>query len=169
MTLRRSIPVAAVLATLTGPHAAFAQLPSGTVTTGPASAAPALTMPLIFLLAVALAGFAVYRMPRATAGTVTGLVLAAAVLVAGLGYAKPATIMITGSDCAKLTTNTFGASGASAMLMSDCQNVIRILDIQLMCTERSRNESSLPFLELCRVGQTLAKGESCALPICDPV
>jgi len=169
--VRRSVVVAAALATLAVPFAAFAQPVTGTVTTGPASAAPVLAMPLIFLLAVTLAGVAAYRMRRRIPGRVVGLVLAAAVVaMAGLGYAKPATIMIMGSECAMQTTKMFFASGAPAILMSDCQNAIHILDIQLTCPPDARNESALPFMALpCSVGQTLAQGESCPLPICGPV
>src|SRR5512140_2447482 len=88
MTLRRSLPVTAALATLVAPLAAFAQF-AGSVTTDPVGQpAPTLGMPLIFLLAVALAGVAGYSLRRGVATPVVALVLVAGVTVlAGLGYA----------------------------------------------------------------------------------
>jgi len=154
---RRSIPVVAALATLVAPLAAFA-VDTATVTTGPASAAPALTMPLILLLAVVLASVAAYRLRLTSVGRIVGTVLVAAVTAAGLAYAG-AEITISGPECAKQTTKPFDPI-LPALLVSNCPNPIHILAIQLSCIDPP------PPLQPCTVGQTLTNGESCLLPSC---
>jgi len=160
MMIRRSIPVAAALATLVAPLPAFAQV----VTTGPLQPAPTLAMPLIFVLAVVLAGLAVYRLRRYVAGPMVGLLLFAAVTVlAGVGYATSMfrSIMISGPACMRETMSPFMDHGPPTVLMSECRNMISILAIQSSCTMFTQMPQPP-----CSVGQTLANGQACTLPNC---
>jgi apolipoprotein N-acyltransferase len=172
MMRRRSIHLAAGLATLVAPLAALAQIPTGSVTTDPVQQAPALGMSVIVVLAVAMAGVGVYRLRRTVAGRIVGFVLvAAATVLAGLVYAvAPATIMISGADCTMRTTNAFDPLEPN-MLMSDCSNLIRIVDIQVSCDAGMSSFNSAPTIAPpadCSVGQTLANGGACGLPSCVP-
>jgi hypothetical protein len=171
MMRRRSIHLAAALATLLAPLAALAQGLTGSVTTDPVGQAPALGMSVIVGLAVAMAGVGIYRLRRTVAGRTAGFVLiAAATVLAGLAYANGTkiTITISGADCAKRTVSAFSPD-ESTKLMSDCPNLIRIVDIQALCDIHVMPfDSALdtdPVAD-CSVGLTLAHGDACRLPGC---
>jgi hypothetical protein len=166
---RRSIHLAAALATLLAPLAALAQGLTGSVTTDPVGQAPALGLSVIVGLAVAMAGVGIYRLRRTGAGRTAGFVLvAAATVLAGLAYALAITLTISGADCAKRTVSAFSLDEPTK-LMSDCPNLIRIVDIQGSC-----GIHVMPFdsafdtdtVADCSVGQTLANGDACLLPSC---
>jgi apolipoprotein N-acyltransferase len=169
MMRRRSIHVAAGLATLVAPLAAWAQIPTGSVTTDPVQQAPALGMSVIVVLAVAMAGVGMYRLRRTVAGRIVGFVLiAAATVLAGLGYAVVPPLTISGADCTKQTTSAFDPLEPT-MLMSDCSNLIRIIDIQVSCAGDMSSLNSAPAIDPvadCSIGQTLANGGACGLPVC---
>jgi len=173
MVRRGTIRLAAALGTLSVPLSALAQVTgTGSVTTSPLSPAPALGMPLLLFLAVALAGVTMYRLRRVVTGPIVGLVLVAAVTaLAGLGYAlsMTTTIPISGADCMKRTTNAFNPAGSPANLMSNCSNMIQILDLQVSCIVAPRGtcpDAPADPAPDCRLGQTLANGDVCRLPSC---
>jgi hypothetical protein len=169
MMLRRSLPVTAALATLVAPFAALAQA-TGSVTTDPVRLAPALGLPLIVLLAVLLAGVAVFRLRRATAGPIARIALIATVTVlAGVGYATLTTITISGVDCTKQTVHLYDPTGSPVTLMNDCVTPITIDDITTSCIAGPISPSSPTEptrLPPCEVGQTLPSGADCSLPNC---
>jgi hypothetical protein len=167
--LRRLLPVSATLAMLVAPLAAMAQV-TGSVTTDPVRLAPTLGLPLIFLLAVVLAGIAVSRLRRTAAGPIARVVLIAGVTVlAGLGYAGVTPITISGADCTKQTVHAFDPSGSPMTLMSECQNPITIVDITTSCRKGPifpNAPTGTTTLSACEIGQTLANGDDCRLPTC---
>ena len=157
MMIRRAIPAAAVLAMLISPLTAHAVF-MGTVTTEPAQQAPALTLPLIAVLAIALAAIAAYRLRAA--GTFVGLILLAAVTgLAGIGYATLG-LTVSGGECGKKITQPF-LQGQT--LTNECPTGILILAINLDCNGDPPAPSNP-----CRVGETLASGQTCTLPHCTP-
>ena len=158
MTSRRSTPVVAAMATLVAPVTAFAQGLNGTVTTGPAQHAPTLTLPLIALLAIALGVVALRRLR--VRGPIVGLILVAALLGVGSAFVST-TITITGAQCTMQTTNMFDSS-VPTTLMSKCADGIHIISIEVPC---SGGPVAGPP---CTVGETLADGQSCTLPLCCP-
>jgi hypothetical protein len=126
-------------------------------------------MSVIVALAVAMAGVGVYRLRRTVAGRIVGFVLiAAATVLVGLAYAGGLPLTIKDADCTKQTTSTFNPLDANT-LMSGCPNLIRIVDIQVSCDgdmsslNSAANVGTLPD---CGVGQTLANGAGCILPVC---
>ena len=159
MRLRRVLQVAVVLAALVSPLAAFA-LTMGSVTTAPlGSAAPALAMPMLIALAMALIGFGAYRLRRRSAEAVARFALVAVLgLLAGLAYAD-GTITIQGTDCNMETTQPY-LSSAVQTLVSLCPNPIRIVAIDPGC------ETPDPPVSHCTVGQSLSNGQDCILPSC---
>jgi hypothetical protein len=171
----RAIDVAAGVGLLVAPLAALAQPETGAVTTSPLpQQAPALGMPLLAILAVALTAITVYRLRRAAAGRIVGLGLVAAMTVlAGIGYAVMQTITITGADCAKQTVSPFFPLEGETLLTSECPNLIRIVDIQDSCdgsvvspnAETGMGSAANDVAE-CSIGQILANGNTCALPGC---
>jgi hypothetical protein len=128
-------------------------------------------MSVIVVLAVAMAGVGMYRLRRTVAGRTAGVVLiAAATVLAGLAYANGTkiTITISGADCAKRTVSAFSPD-ESTKLMSDCPNLIRIVDIQASCDGDMSPLITVPNVVPppdCSVGQTLANGAACKLPVC---
>jgi hypothetical protein len=126
-------------------------------------------MAVMVVLAVAMAGVGIYRLRRTVVGPIVGFVLVAAVTVlAGLGYAFVPTITISGADCTKRTTSTFDPLEPTT-LMSDCPNLIRILDIHVSCGAGDllfNSQSNGVTVPDCSVGQTLANGGACRLPVC---
>lgn len=142
----------------------------GSVTTDPVHLAPTLGLPLIFLLAVALAAVAVYRLRPAAAGPIAGFVLVAGLTVlAGLGYAVIPTITISGADCTKQTISVFDPNGPATTLRSNCPNPIKIVDITSSCDTRDivfNSQTGTTTLASCEIGQTLANGDACSLPNC---
>lgn len=161
MMRRRAIPVAAVVATFVLPLAAFAQSPTGSVTTDPVqSPAPALSVPLMLLLAVGLSAVAVYKLRRTAARSIVVVLVAAVTVLGGLSYAFLPGIDISGADCLKHKTNIFYPFIGFTPLTSDCQQPIRITDITLPCTDIPA--PSQP----CTVGQILDNGQTCTLPSC---
>ncbi len=164
---RKSILVIAGLTILVAPLAALAQGPTGTVTTDPARQAPALAMPLLVVFVIAIAGFAMYRLRRPAAGPIVGLMLVVAVAVlAGLGYARPPGVTISGGECARETFSMFEAFGP-AELMSQCPNPIQIVAIDLSCGGPfAPGSAPSPPVPECAVGQILSNGDICDLPVC---
>jgi hypothetical protein len=166
MMLRRSLPVTAALATFVAPLAALAD-PTGTVTTDPVHLAPTLGLPLLVVLAIALAGITVFRLRRAAVGPIAAVVLVAGVIaLAGLAYAIN-TIVISGADCMRQTVSVFDPGGSTA-LRSDCpNNSIRIIDIQTSCggvNHLSTAPTGITTFAPCEIGLTLAHGDECELP-----
>ncbi len=166
MMHRRSIHAAAALTTLVAPLAALAQGPTGTVTTDPAHQAPALGMPLLVVLVIAIAGFAMYRLRRPAVRPIVGLILFAGVaMLAGLGYAGFVGVTISGGECTQRTVSPFEAV-ISAELMSQCPNPIQIVAIDLSCP--GPFAPTPPNVPDCSIGQVLFNGDKCSLPACPP-
>lgn len=168
----RSIHVSAAVGFLVTPLAALAQPATGAVTTSPIQQAPALGMPVLVLLAVALTAITVYRLRRTGGRRILGLGLVAVVTVlAGLVYAFLPTITISGADCAKQTVSVFDPLVEETLLTSNCANLIQIIDIQITCDEGAVAPNATGgiagdlFAE-CFIGQILANGNTCALLGC---
>lgn len=163
MILRRLLQVVVALATLVGPLAAVAHaLFTGSVTTVPYVSAPAIGMPLLALLAVALAGGGAYLLRRAGRGAIAKVgFVAALTALAGLAYANgTGLITIAGAQCGMQAVNEFDPSTAHT-LVSNCPNPIQIVSIQWNCEDPA---GPAP----CSEGQVLNNGDSCSLPICKP-
>jgi len=173
MMRRVLIDVVAACGVLVAPLAALA-VPSGSVTTTPFHEAPAIGMPVLALLAVALTASAVYRLRRTAGGRVVGVGLVAGVmLLAGLVYADLPTITIDGAECMTQTVSVFDPlNDPETLLTSNCTARIQITDIQRMCNERLVSPGVQPQVATfdmfpeCFVGQVLSKGETCSLLAC---
>lgn len=172
MIRRRSIHAAAAFAALVAPLTALAQAPTGSVTTAPIHNVPALGMSLFVMLALALAGLGIYRLRRTVSRRTVAIALVAAVTVlAGLGYAGATSIItITGADCMKQTVSLFNPL-MDTTVISNCTNRIQVLDIQVSCgagdvTAETDINSAANGVHVCSVGEVLADGDSCRLPIC---
>jgi hypothetical protein len=172
MMHRRSIHVAAAFGVLVAPLTAWAAS-TGSVTTSPIHQTPALGMPVLVLLAVALTVITVYRLRRTGGERIVGLGLVAAVmLLAGLVYAFIPTITISGADCAKQTVSVFDPLEEETLLTSNCPNQIQITDIQLVCDEdvvvpnAGGGIAGADAVAECVIGQILANGNTCALLGC---
>jgi hypothetical protein len=150
-------------AALVSPLTAFAQV-VGSVTTDPVGQpAPALAMPMLIALAIALIGLGVYSLRARSARTVAGFALVAGLsLLAGLSYAN-GSVVIEGADCNTRTTHSYPGSFAET-LTSLCPNPIRIVAID--CNGAPGDVFGDPLQSSCTVGQTLTNGEACSLPIC---
>lgn len=159
MRLRRSLQAAVVSAALVSPLPAFAVF-MGSVTTAPVGQpAPALAMPLLIALAIALIGLGAYSLRTRSAGAVAGFALVTGLsLLAGLGYANGG-IVVQGADCNTQTTLSY-PSLYGETLTSLCPNSIRIVAIDPGC------ENSDPPVSHCTVGQILTNGQECVLPSC---
>src|SRR5262249_40644556 len=124
MKLRRWLSVVPSLSLLASGRMAFAQLPTGSVTTGPfAQPAPVGGTPLMLLLVMTLVAIAVYQLRRPAARFIAVAVLIA---LAAYAYATGVVITISGADCGKVTTNAFDPS-AMPVLKSECLSPIQIL------------------------------------------
>lgn len=172
MRCRRSIHVAAAVGMVVAPFAAWAD-PSGSVTTTPIHDTPALGMPVLVLLAVALTVITVYRLQRSAGGRIVGLGLVAAVtLLAGLVYAFIPTITISGADCTKQTVSVFDPLDEETLLTSNCPNQIQITDIRLVCDQNvvlpnaGGGSAGVDEFAECFIGEVLANGNTCALLGC---
>jgi len=166
MRIPRLPHVVAALITLIAPLAVLAQAATnGTVTTAPLATAPAMGIPVLILLAIVLTGIAAYFL-RPLAGRVIAGVGFVAVLTAltGIAYAPPSLTMVQGGQCAMQTTQMFDPFAPNT-LVSHCQNAIQIVSIQLGMS----CETPCVVLSPCSVGQILANGEDCMLPMCPPV
>ncbi|MBP1684031.1 MAG: hypothetical protein H6Q33_174 [Deltaproteobacteria bacterium] len=162
MMPRRLLQIVGGLATLVGPLAtvAYAEF-IGTVTTAPYVPAPAMSIPMMVLLGVMLAGGGAHLLRRTRAGAVGKVALVAALTaLAGLAYANGNTITIKDADCGKQTVSPFDP-GAPQYLQSNCPNPIRIISIEFTCEDP-------PSLNPCTEGQVLNNGDICALPECRP-
>ena len=164
-----SIRIAALSGVLGAPLAAWAD-PSGSVTTEPIQQAPALAMPVLVLLAVALTAITMYRLRHTRGGRIAGVGLIVVVL-AGIGYAGLPTITIMDADCAKQTVSVFNPLDEETLLTSDCTNRLRVTDIQKNCELGvvSPDTGGAPVVDEfaeCFVGEVLAHGDTCALLGC---
>jgi hypothetical protein len=112
MRLRLSFQVAVAAAALVSPLAAFAQV-VGSVTTEPVGQpAPALAIPMLVALAIALIGLGAYSLRARSGRAVAGLALIAGLsLLAGLSYAN-GSVVIEGADCNTRTIHTYFSSSA---------------------------------------------------------
>ncbi len=157
MTLRRSFYAAATLATLA--ESAVAVVDPGTVTTVPSAGTPAIGMPLLLLLALALAGGGVYLLRHATGGVAAKVgCVVALIALGGLAYAGLPPITISGAGCGMQAVNTFDPT-TDSQLLNGCPNPIAIVSIQFDCRDPAPPNA-------CRVGTVLFTGESCMLPVC---
>ena len=159
MKIRGSLFVGTVVATFLTPLAALA---AGTVTTSPfGAAAPAVGMPMLVLLALALSFGAMYVLRRKAANaTVRLAVVATAALLAGIAYATMPSVMVSGDQCRMRTTQTWD-SGYATMLENQCSNTLLIEAIDPGC-----DHLDAPSLPACVPGQPLAADTACYLPEC---
>jgi len=159
MRLRRLLQVAVVSTALVSPLVAFA----ATVTTAPlGQQAPALTMPLLVALALALIGIGAYSLRTRSVGVVAGLALVAGLSVlAGLCYANGG-IFVQGPQCDVQTTQSY-PNIEGETLTSLCPNQIQI--VALECNDMHGSQAAVPPSS-CTVGQTLSNGQVCTLPAC---
>jgi apolipoprotein N-acyltransferase len=154
------------------PLAALAQFP-GTVITSPlGAAAPAVGMPMLVLLALALSVGAVYVLRRKAASTTARLALvAAAIIVASIAYATipMPSVVVSGEQCAMRTTQTWNAATPTE-LDNQCSNALLIEAIATQCPEEDGTMGTaggkVDALPSCVPGQTLAAGAACDLPVC---
>ena len=166
MRLCRSLQVAVSSAALVSPLAAVAQpMTTGSVTTAPVGiSAPALAIPTLVALAIALIALGAYSIRTRTAGAVTGFALAAGLsLLASLGYATGG-VVIQGTDCFAQTIHSYDSTLGTTSLTSLCPNPIQIVAIDACASiEPDVLGDPLPF---CRVGTILTNGQACTLPGC---
>jgi len=163
MTLRGSLQVAVVSATLGTPLAAFA----ATVTTAPIPRpVPALALPLLVGLALALIGLGAYRIGTRSAGKVAGVAMVAALgVLAGLSYATLIGDAVIRFDACNVQTVTpYNPEGAK--LISECPNPIKIVAIDPCGGMASMDVSCSPMALPCMVNQILTNGQFCQLPSC---
>lgn len=169
MRLRRSVQVAVAWAALVSPLAAFAQITTtGTVTTAPVGQpAPALAMPMLIALGIALIGFGAYSVRTRSAKAVTGFAVVAGLsLLVGLGYATDG-VVIQGADCNTQTMHSYDSTYGTSPLTSLCPNLIQIVAIDACSSiERDVLGDPPPAPPFCRVGKILTNGEVCTLPGC---
>lgn len=158
--IRRRLPqVVVALITLVAPLTAVAGVPVlGSVTTAPFQPAPVMGMAMLVLLAVVLIGGGAYLVGSAAgrASAKVGLVVVLAAL-AGLAYAD-GVVRVQGAQCGMQTVQEF--LPASQTLLSECQNLIQIISIQLSCA------TGMPVPGTCSEHQVLAFNGSCILPRC---
>ncbi len=164
MGIRRSAQIAVAAAVLLSPFAAVAQF-AASVTTDPAGgSAPALTMPMLVVLAIVLCGVAAYGILTRSSRTVAGVALIAGLsLVANLSHAN-LPIVVQGADCNTRTTQSYNPGGE--LLTSLCPNAIQI--VALDCSTPVAPELFLEDAAACTVGLVLANAQSCRLPTCGP-
>ena len=161
--------LAGILGGLVARGAALAQpTASGFVITGPVQGAPALAMPVVVMLGVALAAYAIIRLRRPVAATIVGLVAVAMLAtLAGLGYAgATSAVVIKGQDCFQVTNNPFNPDAAEPTLTSNCQELIRVIDFGATCDTDVAPHAAFDSFPPCQKGQTLANGATCVLPTC---
>jgi hypothetical protein len=148
-----------------GPSAASAQI-SASVTTGPlAVGAPALGWPVLVVLAVVLASAAILmlrRVPRSGARVVAVLAL---VLAAAAGRAAVLSVIVSGDECGRVSEEAYSPEN-EIILENQCPNSVRILDLQLSCSDAHGGEASQAGIPACEIGLVVPAGESCELPIC---
>jgi hypothetical protein len=114
------------------------------------------------MVAIAMVGIAVYRLRRAVGRRIVGLVLIVALTVlAGRAYAPLMTIAISDTQCTNLIVSNFDPT-TPTVLTSDCPNLIQIVEIKDPCDFDGACVAFGP----CKVGMTLAKGDSCMVPTC---
>jgi hypothetical protein len=166
MKLRRSLAVAAAAAATSAPVAVCAQV-MGSVTTDPVGApAPALTMPVLIALGIALIGAGAYLIRTRSAAAVSGLVLLAGLsLLAAAAYAIVEGVVIQGAECDAETTHTY-PSAPGVTLTSMCPNQIRIVAINRCAVVTMAPVSPSDGSSLCVVGEILSYGQDCLLPQC---
>ncbi len=165
MMRRRANQIAVAAASLVAPLTAFAQGPTGTVTTDPIHQAPALGMPLLVVFVVAIAGFAMYRLRQPSMRPIVGVVLFAAVaMLAGASDAGTG-VIIRGAECTQQTVSPFPAF-VRVQLMSQCPNLIQIVAIDLSCGQPVAPNTDVPVAPDCVLNQILSNGDRCTLPIC---
>jgi hypothetical protein len=147
---------------LVSPLAGFAQV-AGSVTTDPIRLAPALAMPMLVVLAIALIGFGVHTLRTRSAKTLAGVALVAGLsLLAGFSYATNGGIFVQGPQCDTQTTQPY-PSLYGETLTSLCPNPIRIVALDACGVESQVFGDALPD---CTVGEVLTNGQGCYLPIC---
>lgn len=165
--LRRLRQLAVGIAGLTAPLTVSAQ-GIGSVTVAPLGAAtPALGLPALGALALALAlgGFVMLRRSGHTGARVLGVL--ALVLAAAVGHAAVSNVIISGDECHQLTQEDY-APLANVELQSECANPIRIVDVHLTCSAPGSEASgqSVPNPQ-CEVGLVVPPGTACELPSCE--
>ncbi len=165
MVHRRLLQFAVAAATLVSPLAAWAQI-AGSVTTAPVGQpAPALAMPMLVVLAIALVGLGFHQLRTHGASRAAGFALVVGLsLLAGLSYAGfSGAVVIEGGDCTTQTTHSYDPNGAT--LTSLCPNLIQIIAIDAPCDGGGQIAQGAA-VTTCIVGETLANGQVCTLEGC---
>ncbi len=168
MVVRRLISAAVLAAAQCAPLSALAQ-GAGSVTTAPVQGAPALALPLLMLLAAALAVVGVRRTSRrGTRAAAAGGVLVL-LLLAGVCYGPAASVIISDAKCLRETTSPYDST-LFTILINSCPGLIRIVAIDPSCadTDCRSDTAGVPSAQ-CTVGQTLSSSETCNLPSCCPI
>lgn len=164
MILRKLVGVGSAVALLGVPFSVMAQ----TVTTGPLGAeAPAIGLPMLVLLALALGGAAMFVLRRSSAKSMAaGAMVAVLGVAAGLVYATSAIVEVSGTECEMVTVQAF-STDVNTNLKNSCPNPIRIISIDVSCTDRDVfGESSATPPAPCSEGQVLTTNQYCRLPRC---
>lgn len=156
MELRTSSYLGTMFIALVGPGTAVAQ----TVTTAPFGHAPAIGLPAMVLVALALGVGAVYLL-RHRSPSVRLVAVAAAMMLASIAYAT-VSVEVSGPECDVRTTHTWNPL-TSTSLDNQCSNALLIVALELDCISGTGMSSTIPD---CVVGATLEAGASCALPLC---
>jgi hypothetical protein len=168
MMLPRLRQLALGVLALAGPSAAFAQ-PSGVVVTGPlAVGAPALGWPVLAVLALALATGALLMLRRVPQSGARAIAVLGLVLAAASGRAAVLSVIIEGDECNRVNQETYSPT-REILLQNQCANSVRILDLELDCSEfdRAQQGSEAAPPPPCEVGLIIPAGDSCALPTCE--
>jgi hypothetical protein len=166
MMPRKFRQLAVGILAVAGPSAASAQL-IGAVTTGPlAVGAPALGGPVLAVLALALAAGAVLMLRRAQSGARV-IAMLALLLAAAAGRAAVLSVIVEGDECGRITTQEYSPT-SEILLINQCDNSVRVLDIQLICTDAVSEPDPIEAAPTppCEIGLVLSPGDDCALPLC---
>ena len=91
------------------------------------------------------------------------LSIPAAPLVAAL-----VNVVVACEECTRVNTEFFSLKDAGLLLVSECQNDIRIIELTECAPGATDGEPSAEplLMDPCTIGLTLSFGDSCALPTC---
>ncbi len=162
-------PMFALVTILLGSPVVALAAPTASVTTSPLANAPALALPALLLLAVVLGAVTVYRLQRrGRTRAAVAAIAATFITLAGITYASSSAVIIEGIGCNATTTNPFDPT-YPPYLRNYCTNVIKIVDITLLCDNfngTSPDPQTGETAPVCEEGMLVQPHTSCHLPGC---
>jgi len=129
------------------------------------AASPAMGWVAFGVLVVAMSVAGAFVLRRNSSKVSLGLAVFA--LAVGLGTASYAsnTIFIMGDECFERTEKMYDEEQSSHTLESNCDNPIKIVELDLDCNEKETAPHT--GSQLCTLGLVLQRDDSCSLPNCD--